>query len=188
MVNASELKPGMIIKREERLYKVIEAETKARTAQFSSYTHLKLQDLKTGHVHDFRVSPDEKIENVDIEEIEMEYSYSDGENFYFIHPETFEIIELPSYTIGEFKKFMKEGIKLKVQIYEGNPVSVAIPEYVDLKVITTGEGIKGGTDSTWKSAILENGLEILVPQFIKEGDIVRVSTKNGDYIERVVHK
>ncbi|MCM8772793.1 MAG: elongation factor P [Candidatus Omnitrophica bacterium] len=187
MVPASELKEGMIIKREEKLYKVMEVETKARTAQFSSYTHLKLQDLKTGHIYDIRVSPDEKIENVDIEEIEMEYSYSDGENFYFIHPDTFEIIELPSYTIGDFKKFMKEGIKLKIQIYEGNPISVLIPEYVELKVITTGEGLKGGTDNTWKSATLENGMEILVPQFIKEGDIIRVSTKTGEYLERV-HK
>ncbi|MGC8977547.1 MAG: elongation factor P [Candidatus Ratteibacteria bacterium] len=187
MVNASDLKEGMIIKREGKLYKVLEAETKARTAQFSSYTHLKLQDLKTGHVYDLRISPDEKIENVDIEEIEMEYSYQNGESFYFIHPETFEIIELPSYTIGDFKKYLKEGVKLKVQVYEGNPVSVVIPEYVDLKVINTGEGIKGGTDSTWKSATLENGMEILVPQFIKEGDIVRISTKTNQYIERV-HK
>ena len=187
MVNASELKEGIIIKREGKLYKVIEAETKARTAQFASYTHLKIQDLKTGHIHDLRVSPDEKIENVDIEEVEMEYSYTDGDNFYFINPETFEIVELPSYTIGEFKKYMKEGVKLKIQIYEGSPVSVVIPEYVDLKVITTGEGIKGGTDSTWKSATLENGMEILVPQFIKEGDTVRVSTKTHHYLERV-HK
>jgi len=187
MIFASQLREGMIIKRENRLYKVIEAETKARTAQFSSYTHLKIQDLKTGHIYDLRVSPDEKIENVEIEEIEMEYSYTDGNSFYFIHPDTFEIIELPSYTIGEFKKFMKEGIKLKIQIYQGNPISVVIPESVELKIITTGEGIRGDTDSTWKSAILENGMEILVPQFIKEGDIVKVSTKTNQYIERV-HK
>lgn len=187
MLSASELKEGMIIKREGKLYKVIESETKARTAQFSSYTHLKLQDIRTGHIYDLRLSPEDKVENIEIEEIEMEYSYSDGENFYFIHPDTFEIIEMPSHTIGDFKKFIKEGVKLKIQIYEGNPISVVIPEYVDLKVLNTGEGIKGGTDSTWKSAILENNMEILVPQFIKEGDIVRVSTKTGQYLERV-HK
>jgi len=187
MVNASELRTGQIIKREGKLYKVLEVETKARTAQFSSYTHLKLQDLKTGHVYDLRVSPDEKIEDLEIEELEMEYSYSDNENLYFIHPETFEIIELPLHTIGDFKDFIKEGVKLTVQIYEGNPISVVIPEYVDLKVVTTGEGIRGDTDSTWKSAVLENGMEILVPQFIKEGDTIRVSTKTKEYIERV-HK
>ncbi|MCM8803630.1 MAG: elongation factor P [Candidatus Omnitrophica bacterium] len=187
MINVSEIKEGMIIKREGKLYKVLEIETKARTAQFSSYTYLKLLDLKTGHTYDLRVSPDEKIENIEIEEIEMEYSYSDGESFYFIHPETFDMIELPSYTIGDFKKYIKEGVKLKIQIFEGNPISVVIPEYVDLRVIRTGEGIKSGTDSTWKSATLENGMEILVPQFIKEGDIVRISTKTHQYIERV-HK
>ncbi|MCM8785487.1 MAG: elongation factor P [Candidatus Omnitrophica bacterium] len=187
MVPASELRVGMIIKREGKLYKVLESETKARTAQFSSYTHLKLQDIKTGHIYDLRVSPEEKIEDVEVEEVEMEYSYTDGESFYFIHPDTFETIELPAYAIGEFKKFIKEGVKLKVQIYEGNPISVVIPEYVELKVVTTGEGVKGGTDSTWKSAILENNMEILVPQFIKEGDIIRVSTKTGEYLERV-HK
>ncbi len=187
MVNAGELKPGVIINREGKLYKVIEAETKARTAQFSSYTHLKLQDLKTGHIHELRVSPDEKMDDVEIEAMEMEYSYTDGQNFYFIHPETFEIIELPSHSIGDFKNFLKEGVKLTVQMYEGNPVGVFIPEYVELKVVTTGEGIRGDTDSTWKSAILENGMEILVPQFIKEGDIVKVSTKTKQYLERL-HK
>lgn len=187
MVPASELKHGVIIKREGKLYKVIEAETKARTAQFASYTHLKLQDLKTGHIIDIRVSPDEKIEDVEVEEVQMEYSYTDGENFYFIHPETFEQIELPSHAIGDFKKFMKEGVKLTIQIYEGQPISVVIPESVELKVISTGEGVKGGTDNTWKEALLENDMKILVPQFIKEGDIVRVSTKTGEYIERV-HK
>lgn len=187
MIVASELKPGVIIKREEKLFKVIEAETKARTAQFSSYTHLKLQDLKTGHILDIRVSPDEKIQDVEVQEIEMEYSYTDGENFYFIHPETFEQIELPSHVIGNFKKFMKEGVKLIVQIYEGQPISLLIPESVELKVVSTGERVKGGTDNTWKEAVLENGMKILVPQFIKEGDIIKVSTKTSQYIERV-HK
>ncbi|MCX8082188.1 MAG: elongation factor P [bacterium] len=187
MINAGELKTGVIIKKEGKLYKVIEVETKARTAQFSSYTHLKLQDLKTGHIHDIRVSPDEKIEDIEIEEIQMEYSYTDGRNFYFIHPETFEIVELPLHSIGEFKSFLKEGVKLSVQIYEGEPISVIVPEYVELKIVRTGEGIRGNTDSTWKSAILENGMEIMVPQFIKEGDIVRVSTKTKEYLERI-HK
>jgi elongation factor P len=187
MVNASELRNGQIIKIEDKLYKVLEVETKARTAQFSSYTHLKLQDLKTGHVHDLRVNPNEKIEDLEIEEIEMEYSYSDDENLYLIHPETFEIVELPLHTIGDFKNFIKDGVKLKVQIFEGTPISVVIPEYIELKVVTTGEGIRGSTDSTWKTAVLENGMEILVPQFIKEGDIIRVSTRTKQYIERA-HK
>ena len=185
MVSASDLKEGIIIRRGEELFKVVEAETKAGTAQFSSHVFLKLKNLQTSHVIELRVDPEEKFEDVEVDEVEMEYLYTDGENFYFMHPETFEQYELPSHMIGDFSEFLKEGTKIKVEMFEGRPISVVIPEFVELKVERTGTGVKGGTDNTWKSATLENGMEILVPQFIKEGDIVKVSTKTKEYVERV---
>ena len=187
MVSASEIKVGQIIRREGQLWKVVEAETKSRTAQFSSHTYLKLHNLKTGHTLELRVAPEEKFEDVEVEQIEMDYLYTDGKSFYFMHPETYEQFELPSHMIGEFKDFLREGMKLKIEMFEGSPIGAVIPESVELKVITTGSGIRGDSDATWKSATLENGMEILVPQFIKEGDIVKVSTKTKEYIERI-HK
>lgn len=187
MIKASELREGVVIKTEEGLFRVLEAEERARTAQFSSHVFLKLKNLKTGHVIELRVDPEEKFEDVEVDEVEMEYIYTDGENFYFMHPETFEQIEVAAHMIGDFKDFLREGMKLKIEFYEGVPINVVIPEFVDLKVESTGEGVKGGSDNTWKTAVLENGMEILVPQFIKTGDIVRVSTRTKEYIERV-HK
>ncbi|RKY32152.1 MAG: elongation factor P [Candidatus Omnitrophota bacterium] len=185
MVSASEIRVGQIIKLKGALWKVIEAEVKARTAQFSSHTYIKLQNLKTFHTMELRVSPEEKFEDVEVEQIEMDYLYTDGKNFYFMHPETYEQFEIPSSMIGEFKDFLKEGMKVKIEVYEGNPIGVVIPESVELKVVSTGSGIRGDSDATWKSATLENGMEILVPQFIKEGDIVKVSPRTKEYIERV---
>ncbi|MCM8764696.1 MAG: translation elongation factor P, partial [Candidatus Omnitrophica bacterium] len=111
----------------------------------------------------------------------------DGENFCFMNPQSYEQVEIPSHMIGNFKEFLKDGTTLKFEFYEGEPVGVIKPETIELKVISTGSGIKGETDATYKSAILENNMEILVPQFIRLGDIVRVSTTTKQYVERV-HK
>lgn len=105
MINASELKERVIIKRGNELFKVVEAEVKRGTAQFSSHVFLKLKNLQTSHIIELRVDPEEKFEDVEVERVEMEYLYTDGENFYFMHPETFEQFSLPSHSIGDFSDF-----------------------------------------------------------------------------------
>jgi elongation factor P len=185
MVLASEIKEGMVLKMEDGFYKVVAAEYKAGTAKFGSLVHLKLKNLQTGSFTERRFSPDEKLVDVHLEIIEMEYVYNDGENFYFMHPETYEQFPLPKNIIGDFAIFLKEGFKIKVEFYEGKPIDFIMPKTVDLRVVETGAGVKGETDAAYKIAKLENGLEIMVPQFIKINDIVRVSTETKKYLERV---
>ncbi len=185
MILAQELREGDVIKLEGELFKVIEAECKAGTAKFGSLVHAKLQNLKTHTLTERRFNPDTKLEDCHLESELMDYLYSDAENFYFLHPTTYEQYPIPSSMIGNFKEFLREGMKLRVEFYEGDPVNVIIPKTVDLKVVATGSGIKGDTDAAYKSAQLENQMEIMVPQFIKVGDIIRVATDTKRYIERV---
>ncbi|MEO0087887.1 MAG: elongation factor P [candidate division WOR-3 bacterium] len=185
MISASEVKEGMVLKMEDGFYKVITSEYKAGTAKFGSLVHLKLKNLQTGSFTERRFSPDDKLQAVHLEIVEMEYLYNDGENFYFMHPETYEQFSLSKKIIGDFAIFLKEGFKIKVEFYEGRPIDFIMPKTVDLRVIETGAGVKSETDAAYKTAKLENGLEIMVPQFIKINDIVRISTETKKYIERV---
>ncbi len=187
MIDASSIKTGSFIKKDNEIFQVIEIETKAGPARFSNYVHIKIQNIKTGKSVDIKLSPEEKLEDLILEQISLEYLYSDKENFCFMNPQTYKQFEIPGRMIGNFKDFLKEGTRLKFEIYEGTPVNVIIPEIVELNVISTGSGVKGETDATYKNAVLENGMEILVPHFIKAGDTIRVSTSTRHYVERV-HK
>ena len=167
----------MTLKFGKELFKVITAEYKVGTAKMVSSVHLKLQNILTRTITEKRLHPEEKVT--------AEYYYQDGESFYFLHPETYEPIEIEKSKIGNFDKFMVPGVNLKIEFYEGAPVYVITPKTVDIKVASTGTGMKGETDAAYKPASPENGLEIMVPQFIKNGDIVRLEVETGKYLERI---
>ncbi len=185
MILASELKEGNVLKLEGELFRVISAEHKAGTAKFGSLVYVKLKNLKTHTFTERRFSPDEKLEDCHLEEETLTFLYADRDNFYFLHPTTYEEYPIPKEIIGDFSQFLSEETKLRFQFYETRPVNAIIPKTVDLKVIATGEGIKGSSDAAYKEATLENGMTIMVPQFIKVGDIVRLSTETKRYLERV---
>ncbi|MCM8825570.1 MAG: elongation factor P [Candidatus Omnitrophica bacterium] len=187
MIEASDLRTGAFIKKNNEVFRVVEVETKAGPARFSSHVYVKLQNVKTGKTLEMKLTPEEKMEDVSIDILPLEYLYADGENFCFMNPQSYEQVEIPGYMLEDFREFLREGTSLKFEFYEGTPVGVLKPETVELKVISTGSGIRGETDTTYKSAILENNMEILVPQFIKPGDTVKVSTKTKQYVERI-HK
>jgi|UniRef100_A0A7C6E9D8 elongation factor P len=185
MILASEIRTGATIKLDNELYRVIEAEFKAGTAKMGSLVHLRLQNIKTRTFTDRRFHPEEKLEDVTLERVSAEFSYQNGENFYFLHPETYEPIGIEKSKIGNFERFLVPGMYLKIEFYEGMPVDIVIPKTVDLRVESTGAGVKGETDAAYKPAKLENGIEIMVPQFIKNGDIIRIEVETNKYLERV---
>jgi len=187
MIEAANLKAGTFMKKEEEIFKVLEIEIKAGPARFSSHVHIKLLNVKTGKIVEMKTPPEEKLEDLAIEIALLEYLYQDEDNFCFMNPQTYEQFEIPGHMFEHFKEFLKEGTALKFEIYQGTPISVIIPETVELKVVSAGGGVKGETDATYKNAILENNMEILVPHFIKEGDVIKVSTSTKRYMERV-HK
>ncbi|MGC9066476.1 MAG: elongation factor P [Candidatus Ratteibacteria bacterium] len=187
MIEAANLKAGTFIKKEKDIFKVLETEIKAGPARFSSHVYVKLLNVKTGKIIETKMTPEEKLEDLALEIVVLEYLYNDGNNFCFMNPQTYEQFEIPGHMLENFKEFLKEGMTLKFEIYEGVPINVIIPEIVELKVVSTGSGVKGESDATYKNAILENNMEILVPHFIKDGDIIKVSTSTKHYVERV-HK
>jgi elongation factor P len=185
MISASDLKEGMTVKIGNELLKLITVEYRAGTAKMGSSIFCKLKNIEKNTIVEKKFHPEDKIEEVNLESQEMEFLYRDEDNFYFMHPNTYEQITISKDKIGNFEKFLKEGMKLKIEFFGDTPVDVILPKFVEVKVKSTGAGIRGETDATYKPAILENDMEILVPQFIKEGDILRIDPFTGKYLSRV---
>jgi len=132
-----------------------------------------------------RFSSEDRVEKVIMDEHEMEYLYDDGESFYFMNTETFDQIHLTGDLLGDAVNYLIPQFKVTVVFYEGKPLSVDLPPSVDMKVVETEPSLKGATVSNvTKPAKLETGLVVQVPPFITEGELIRVSTADGSYLER----
>ncbi len=182
---ASELRPGATVRVEGDLFRVLEAVRHTGSAQQKGLVYLKLRNLRTGALVERRLRPEEEVQEVELERRPMEYLYTDGEAFYFMDLETYDQVSIPAPMIGELEVFLQPNQRIPVEFYEGNPVSVVFPETVDLRVVSTAPAIRDKESHVYKPAILENGLEVLVPQFIGEGDIIRVNVYTREYIDRV---
>ncbi|MEM5331152.1 elongation factor P [Paraburkholderia sp. JHI2823] len=185
MVEASGLKPGMVFMLEGELHGVASAGYHAGGGQQGSAVFAKVKNLKTGHIRELRLHPGDRLEEIALDHKEMEYLYTDGVAFYFMDPDTFEQISLPSEAIGAYEKFLRPSMRILVALYEDEPATIAFPHSVELSVMSAPPGVHEHATSTFKTATLENGMEVLVPQFIKEGDTVRIEVASGKYLERV---
>jgi len=185
MVLASEIRGGMAIKLDGVIYKVIATEFKAGTAKMQSVVHFKLRNIETHTFTEPRLHPEARIENITLDTVTMEYLFHDDNDYYFMHPQTYEQIPFPKERLGNFTKFITAGMKMKVEFLGENPIDIALPKTADLKVISTGSGVKSDHGSAFKPAELENGMEIAVPQFIKAGDTIRLDVETEHYIDRV---
>jgi len=188
MIVASDVRAGDLLKLDGRLFRVVEAEHHKGAAQMTGFVHLKLRDLQSGHLTERRFRNSDKLENVMLEKRHMDYLYQDAEAFCFMDPESYEQFSIPKQAIGHLEKFLKEGMRVAVELCEGQAVSVDFPKVVELKITMTPPGIRQGQENTMKMATLENGMEILVPQFVNAGEVVRVDTETGKYLERVSSK
>ncbi|MEZ6142359.1 MAG: elongation factor P [Zavarzinella sp.] len=147
---------------------------------------LKVRNLKTGSITTNRVRPDDKVELAYLETKEMQYLYREGDDFIFMDTETFDQIPLNVEFVGDQMVYLKENDMVKVTTYEGSPMSVELPQTVELKVIETDPTIKGATAAAqYKPAILETGAKIDVPSFIEVGEIIKIDPTEGKYIARV---
>ncbi len=185
MVLASDFKEGMALRLDGKVWKVLEAVRHAGSGQMHGFIELKLKDVQFGHFADRRFKHTDRLEEVDMTRRQMNYLYSDADSCTFMDPETFEQVSVPRVSIGQVEKFLNEGMKITVELLAGEALSIQFPKVVELKVASTGPGIRGGQDHTLKPATLENGIEILVPQFVESGDAVRVDTEKLKYIDRI---
>ncbi len=185
MIPATSLQIGTVLRLEGETYRVAEVEVHAGTAKLGGFVHACLTRLATGTQTDRRFRLDEKLEDLAVVKKTLEYSYHAGDDFHFMDPESFELLPLPRHLVGEAHRFLREGMRLPVEFLDEQAVALLFPPTVDLKVVSTAPPMHASGTSTLKSAGLENGIEALVPLFIKEGEIVRIDVRSGKYLERV---
>jgi elongation factor P len=150
------------------------------------FVQAKMRNLRSGTMFEHRFSSEDRVERAVLEEVEMEYMYDDGEYYYFMNSENFEQTHLTKEMLGDGVNYLIPNLKVEVEYHEGKPISVELPASVEMKVVDVEPGIKGGSVSNvGKPAKLETGLVVNVPQFVNEGDVIRVSTSDGSYQERV---
>jgi elongation factor P len=185
VVIASELRPGMVIRFDGQVYKVLDVQSKAGAAKMGGVVKAWLSNLHSARMLEQHFRPQERLEDLELERHNMEFLYSGDGNSTFMNPVTFEQVEIPSEMIGLAEKFLQPEMQLPVEFFEGKPVSVVLPQIIEARVETTAPPIHAQQDSAFKEATLENGVKIRVPLFIGPGEMVRVEVKTGRYVDRV---
>ena len=151
----------------------------------AAFVRTKMKNVITGATVERTFNPTDKFENAYIERKDMQYSYNDGDLYYFMDMETFDMLPLNSDKLGENFRFVKEEMMVKIISYKGNVFGVEPPTFVELEVTKTDPGFAGNTaTNTLKPATLETGAEIKVPLFINEGDVLKIDTRTGEYLSR----
>ena len=183
MISGRELRKGIIIEIDGTLYQVVDYQhvKMKRTA----LARVKLRDLVAGHTTERSFQSNDKLVRARLDTRSMQYLYNDGDLYYFMDVESFEQIEISSDRLGDALNYLKEGFTVDVSSYKDKVVDIEIPVAVELEVTHTDPGFKGDTATGGnKPATLETGFTIQVPLFINEGDIIKVDTRSGEYLER----
>ena len=185
MVTASQLRVGMAIKFEGQRYKVVAAEYHGGQGKMGGATHTRLQNLDTRTFWEHSFRSELKIEEIALEKQALEFLYASGDQCCFMNPETYEQTEVAREFVGEPQAGLLEtGMKLSVEFLEGRPVSVLFPDVLEVKIVDTAPPIHQQQDSNYKPAKLANGIEVMVPQFVKTGDAIRLDVANMRYMDR----
>jgi len=174
----------MVIKHNNELFSIYKAEHRT-PGNLRAFVQAKMRNLRTGAISDHRFRSTDDVERAIIDETEMQYLYSDGDSYCFMNTQTFDQVHLHRDVIADRAQFLVPDVMLKVEYYEGRPIDIQLPPTVDLKVVETEPGIKGGSaTNVGKPAKLETGLVVQVPPFIDEGETIRVDTVERKYLER----
>ncbi|MDP2729766.1 MAG: elongation factor P [Dehalococcoidales bacterium] len=183
MISGSELRKGVIIELDDKLYQVIDYHhvKMKRTA----LAKVKLRDIEAGHTIEQSFQSDARFPRVRLEFRGVQYLYNDGDLYYFMDEENFEQIPLDADQLGDAVNYLKEGMSLQISSYKDKLVGVELPITVELEVTDTSPAFKGDTVTAGtKSATLETGVTVQVPLFIDKGEIIKVDTRDGSYVER----
>ena len=184
MVSAGDFRNGVTFEMEGNVYQIIEFQH-VKPGKGAAFVRTKIKDVIGGAVVERTFNPTDKFPTAFIERKEMEYSYSDGDLYYFMDPESYELIPINASDLSDNFKFVKENMVCRILSYKGKVFGVEPPNFVTLEVTKTDPGFKGDTaTNTLKPATLETGVEIKVPLFINEGEMIQVDTRTGEYMSR----
>lgn len=184
MITAGDFRNGVTFEMDGNVVSIIEFQH-VKPGKGAAFVRTKIRNVITGSVVEKTFSPTDKFPTAFIERRDMQYLYNDGDLYYFMDMETFEQMPISPDVLGDGFKFVKENMECKVLSYKGKVFGIEPPNFVELEVTQTEPGVKGDTaTNVTKPAVLETGAEIKVPLFINEGEMIRVDTRTGEYMER----
>ena len=185
MITAGDFRNGMTFEEDGNVMQIIEIQH-VKPGKGAAFVRTRLKNVMTGAVLERTFSPTDKYPPAVIERKDMQYLYNDGELYYFMDMETYDMLPISKDLLGDNFKFVKENMVCKVLSYKGKVFGVEPPNFVELQITQTDPGFAGNTaTNATKPATLETGAEIRVPLFINEGEVIRIDTRTGEYMERV---
>jgi elongation factor P len=185
MITAGDFRNGVTFEMEGKVYQVIEFQH-VKPGKGAAFVRTKYKDVVSGATREASFNPTAKFETVQVERRELQYSYCDGDLYYFMDMESFEMILVDGNKLNDNFKFVKEMEMCKLSSIKGEIFSVEPPTFVELVVTETEPGVRGDTaTNVTKAATLETGAVVRVPIFINEGELIRIDTRTGEYLERV---
>ena len=184
MISVSDFRNGVTFEMDGKVMQIVEFQH-VKPGKGAAFVRVKMKNVITGGVTETTFNPNDKYPTAYIERKKMEYSYSDGDLYYFMDMETYDMIPISKDMLGDAFRFVKENMTCKVMSYKGSVFGVEPPNFVELEVTETDPGFKGDTaTNVTKPATLETGAEIKVPLFINPGDKIKIDTRTGEYLER----
>jgi len=183
-INAIDVKPGNVLEHQGKLWLVVKREL-IQPGKGGAFAQIEMRDLRSGNKTNERFRTQETVERVRLDEKEMQFLYFEGDQATFMDSETFEQVTVVKDMIGEPADFLAEGMMCQLQVYEGEPMSVTIPQTVIMTVVEADPVVKGQTaSSSYKPGKLENGRRVLIPPHVEAGTKIVVNTADGSYVER----
>lgn len=185
MISAGDFRNGMTFEMDGQVYQVVEFQH-VKPGKGAAFVRTKYKNVKTGAVVERSFNPTEKFEQAQLDRADMSYLYADGNLYFFMDTETFEQIPVSKELLGDNLNYIKEGMVCRIVSYKGTIFGIEPPTFVELLVTECEPGVRGDTaTNATKTAKVESGYEVRVPLFINEGDIIRIDTRTGDYMDRV---
>jgi elongation factor P len=185
MIDVNDLRKGVTFEFDGQLFKVLEY-SHHKPGRGNATIRIRARNLKTGSNIEKTFQSGDRVQDARLDFHNVQFLYSDGDHFHFMDNETFEQPAIPADMIGDTAGFLKEGLECKLTFYQGAPLDIELPTSVDLKIEWAEVAVRGDTATgVTKKVRVETGLEVQVPQFVKEGDTIRVDTRTGEYVTRV---
>ena len=184
-INAGEIRVGMLLEYKNDLWQVLKTQH-VKPGKGGAFAQVEMKSVNKNTKLNERFRSSENVEKASLEEIPYNYLYSDENNYYFMNTQTFEQIEIKKEIIADKGKLLSENLGVSVSFYNSNPISIVLPNQVQCRISTTDVALKGQTvSSSYKPAILENGLNIQVPPFIESGDEIIVDSRTLEYVKKI---
>jgi len=184
-ISANEIKPGMLIEHKDELWEVLKTQH-VKPGKGGAFNQVEMKSVKKNTKLNERFRSEQTVEKASIEEIKHAYIYEDDANYFFIDQKNFEQINISKKIIGEKGKLLKENLEVIIRLHDNIPIDIELPKQINCKIKSTEVALKGQTvSSSYKPALLDNGLNVQVPPFVDSGDEIIVDTRSLEYIKKV---